>query len=66
MSYEVTTVKNAEQDCSIFILYSLRSSSVSNVFYLLIGIYAFKRMTSTSRMALLCALLYKEKADLSE
>lgn len=66
MSYEVTTVKNEEQDCSILILYSLRSSSVSNVFSLLISIYAFKRMTLTSRMALLSFLLCKERADLSE
>lgn len=66
VSYEVMTVKNKEQDSSIFILYSLRSSRVSNVFCLLISIYALKKIISTSRMALLSALLCKERTDISE
>lgn len=42
MSYEAMAVKNEEQDIGILILYSLRSSCVSNIFSALIGISAVK------------------------
>lgn len=36
--YGVMAVKNEEQGCSIFILYSLRTSCVSNVFSMLLDV----------------------------
>lgn len=57
MFYEVMAVKNKEQAFGILILYSLRSSCVSNTFSVLVGISAVKRLMPASRMALLRCLL---------
>lgn len=42
--YGVMAVKNEEQGCSIFILYSLRTSCVSNVFSMLLDVPDDKKM----------------------
>jgi len=63
--YEVMAVKNEEQGCSIFILYSLRTSCVSNVFSMLVDISSDKRTMPNFRMALLSCLLCKERTDVS-
>lgn len=47
-SQEVVTVRSQEQDCDILILYSLKSSCASNVFFSLIKVYALKIMPPTS------------------
>lgn len=47
-SQEVMTVRSQEQGCDILILYSLKRSCASNVFSMLISVYALKIMAPAS------------------